>query len=147
VPSNSASGLLRVVLCEDVHADRVLIQEALTLRFPDFDMSVYKDGEQMMRWLDLIESEYARCPDVILLDLNLPRFTGQQVLERLRGISRCELIPVVIVTSSDAPHARMVAARFGVTRYFAKPSEYDAFMRLGDLVYEVVSSANAAEMI
>jgi chemotaxis family two-component system response regulator Rcp1 len=141
VPSNPLSGRLRVVVAEDNPADELLMRESLALRFPEVDVSVHHDGEQMMRWLDLLETEYTPRPDVILLDLNLPRFTGQQVLERLRGNSRGALIPVVIVTSSDAPNDRAVAVRWGVACYFQKPLKYDAFMKLGDLVHEILSPA------
>jgi CheY-like chemotaxis protein len=130
----------RVVLVEDRLEDELLIREALAPRFPNADITVLRDGEQMMRWIDMIESEYAPCPDVILLDLNLPRFRGEQVLERLRGTSRCGPVPVVIVTSSDAPKDREVAARLNASRYFRKPQDYDAFMKLGDVVYDVLSS-------
>jgi CheY-like chemotaxis protein len=135
---------LHVVLAEDNPADELVIREALAQRFPDVHISVCRDGEQMMRWIDMIETEYARLPDLILLDLNLPRFTGEQILERLRSNSKGGTIPVVIVTSSDAPHDRASAARLGATRYFCKSMDYGAFMKLGDLVYELLSSPNAA---
>lgn len=98
----------------------------------------------MMRWIDMLEAEYAPLPDVILLDLNLPRFTGGQVLERLRGHRNCGSIPVVVVTSSDAPSDRATSARLGAARYFRKPSEYEDFLKLGELVREVLSSSSAA---
>ena len=91
----------------------------------------------------MIEAEYAPCPDVILLDLNLPRFRGEQVLDRLRGTARCGLIPVVIVTSSELPTDPDGTARLRAAHYFRKPQEYDAFMKLGDLVYDVVFSTGA----
>jgi chemotaxis family two-component system response regulator Rcp1 len=141
---DSALGRLRVVLVEDNPADEFVIRECLAPRFPNADLSVYRDGEQMMRWIDLIESEYAPCPDMILLDLNLPRFTGAQVLDRLRAHPRCQGVPVIIVTSSDNPSDRSSAVRMGATRYFRKPSEYNEFLKLGDVVHEVLSSSNAA---
>jgi CheY-like chemotaxis protein len=134
----------RVVLVEDRLEDELLVREALAPRFPNADITVLRDGEQMMRWIDMIESEYAPCPDVILLDLNLPRFRGEQVLERLRGTNRCGPIPVVIVTSSDNPMDRAAAANLDASRYFRKPQDYDAFMKLGDVVYDVLSAADAA---
>jgi CheY-like chemotaxis protein len=134
----------QVVVVEDRLEDELLIREALAPRFPNAQITVLRDGEQMMRWIDMIESEYAPCPDVILLDLNLPRFRGEQVLERLRGTARCGPIPVVIVTSSDAPADRLVAARLEAARYFRKPQDYDAFMKLGDVVHDVLGSTGAA---
>ena len=135
---------VRMVLVEDQQADELLIRESLALRFPDADVTVLRDGEQMMRWIDMIESEYAPCPDIILLDLNLPRFRGEQVLERLRTTPRCGPVPVVIVSSSDAPTDQAIAARLGSARYFRKPQDYNAFMKLGDLVHDVLYSKGAA---
>jgi DNA-binding response OmpR family regulator len=142
--SNPAGDGLLVVLVEDNPADEVLMRASLAVRFPDANLAVHHDGEQVMRWLDLLESEYAPRPDVILLDLNLPRFTGRQVLERMRGNSRCDSIPVVIVTSSDSSDDRAAVARLGAASFFQKPMKYDAFMKLGDLVHEVLTSANPA---
>ena len=133
-----------MVLVEDHLEDELLIRESLALRFPDADVTVLRDGEQMMRWIDMIESEYAPCPDIILLDLNLPRFRGEQVLERLRTTSRCGPVPVVIVSSSEAPTDRAMATRLGSARYFQKPQDYEAFMKLGDLVHDALYSKGAA---
>jgi CheY-like chemotaxis protein len=144
VPHNSVFESLHVVLAEDNPADELVIREALAPLFPDAQIKVFRDGEQMMRWIDMLETDYAPLPDVILLDLNLPRFTGEQILERLRSNPKCGTIPVVIVTSSDAPHDRASATRLGATRYFCKSTDYRAFMKLGDLVYEVLSSPNAS---
>ncbi len=134
-----------VVLAEDQPGDELLIRESLSATFPHLELSVHRDGEEMMRWLDMLETEYASRPDVVLLDLNLPRFTGEQVLERLRSTARGESIPVVIVTSSDSPYDRAAAARLGAARYFRKPAEYDAFMKLGDVVHEVLSAGGEEE--
>lgn len=144
MPLVSAKGRVHLVLVEDNPADELVMREALAPRFPDSHITVCRDGERMMRWIDMVETEYTPIPDLILLDLNLPRFTGQQVLERLRSNAKCRTIPVVIVTSSDAPHDHASAARLGATRYFRKPNEYAAFLKLGDLVHEVLSSSSAA---
>jgi two-component system, chemotaxis family, response regulator Rcp1 len=139
-----ASRPLRVLLAEDNPGDVLLIQEALSLRFTGVEVSVWEDGEQMMEIIELLENGGAASPDVVLLDLNLPRITGDEVLERLRRSPTCGKVPVIVITSSDSPRDRQSATRLGADRYFRKPTDYDEFMKLGELVEAVLASGAAA---
>ena len=138
---------LHVVLVEDNPGDVLLMREALKPRFPEVELWVQQDGEQMMQWIDRLDSGETPCPDVpdvILLDLNLPLVTGEEVLQRLSRSPVCRDVPTVVVTSSDSPRDRDATARLGVNRYFRKPTDYDEFMKLGDLVGALVASRKAA---
>ena len=132
----SINRVLRVLLAEDNDADAYLIRQSLA-SLP-VDILLRNDGEQMMQTLDSIEAGALPFPDLILLDLNLPCYNGIEVLERLRAGAVCSTIPVIVVTSSDAPRDRDLTAHAQVRGYFRKPSDYDEFMRLGDLVRQVV---------
>ena len=79
----------------------------------------------------------ALCPDVLLLDLNLPKASGHQVLEKLRAQSKCIDTPVIVVTSSDAPQDREKAARLGAAYYFRKPTDFEEFMMLGAVIKDL----------
>ena len=94
----------------------------------------------MIRYIKNVEAGKLPCPDIVLLDLNLPRVSGHVILESLRRGPLCGTVPVVIVSSSDSPHDRSEASRLGATRYFCKPNDYDDFMKLGSLVLEVVET-------
>ena len=74
-----------------------------------------------------------RVPDALLLDLNLPRIDGLEVLRRIRAGGRYGNIPVLVVTSSDAPTDRSAAAQLGAG-YFRKPPNYEQFLKLGAAV-------------
>ena len=139
-----SSHQLHVLLAEDNPADVLLMREALNSRFEDVEMSVQQNGELMMQWIDDMDRDNVPRPDVILLDLNLPRVTGEDILWRLGQSPKCHAVPVVVVTSSDSPRDRETAVRFGVTHYFRKPTDYDQFMRLGDLVQSVLGEREAA---
>jgi len=65
-----------------------------------------------------------------LLDLNLPKVNGFEVLRRIRASDKCKNIPVLIVTSSDSPTDRSEAAKLGAI-YFRKPVSYDEFVKIG----------------
>ena len=66
----------------------------------------------------------------MLLDLNLPRIDGFEVLRRLRATKKFPNIPVLVVTSSDSPSDRNEAARLGAS-YFRKPVTYEEFLGIG----------------
>jgi CheY-like chemotaxis protein len=73
-----------------------------------------------------------------LLDLNLPRRTGDEILLKMRQSPEWTGVPVVVVTSSNSPHDRDRAARLGANHYFRKPADYEEFMRLGAVVRSVI---------
>jgi two-component system, chemotaxis family, response regulator Rcp1 len=96
---------------------------------------VVEDGEQAIRFFeDAAQNPETPCPDLVILDLNLPRHKGSEVLTRMRANARCADAAVLIVTSSDSFKDREDMARLGATDYFRKPSEFAEFMKLGDRV-------------
>jgi len=141
----SASKQLHVLLAEDNPADVLLMRAALSSRFEDFELRVQQNGEQMMEWIEKMDrGEVMTKPDIILLDLNLPRISGEDILWRLGQSPTCRRVPMVVVTSSDSPRDRQTTARLGVSHYFKKPTDYDEFMRLGDLVIKVLKAGETA---
>jgi DNA-binding response OmpR family regulator len=86
-------------------------------------------------------------PDVLLLDMNLPRRTGGEILSVMRQQKLCAGVPVVMLTSSDSPADRQLAADYAVDWYFRKPSDLTAFVQLGELVKGLLQArgASAAE--
>jgi CheY-like chemotaxis protein len=133
---------LNIILVEDAAADVFLVRQALEKDGLSFHLQVLEDGEKALDFIEGLDQTDVLCPDVMLLDLNLPKRTGDQVLERMRSSRRCRHIPVVIVTSSDSPKDRARAASLGATRYFQKPSRLDDFMKLGPLVKSVIEQSS-----
>ncbi|OLE88811.1 MAG: hypothetical protein AUG08_06870 [Acidobacteria bacterium 13_1_20CM_2_55_15] len=105
---------IRIVLVEDNPADVFLLEKALQSRNIVYQLIQYEDGEQAMR---AISAEHAGRPDLILVDLNLPRREGYDVLGAVRRIPRLVGVPVGVLTSSDAVRDRHRAALIGVERY------------------------------
>ncbi|MBV8833946.1 MAG: response regulator [Acidobacteriaceae bacterium] len=130
--------LVRVLLAEDNPGDVLLVREALKLQPFQSELTVQPDGERMLGFIDQIEAGQQPCPDIILLDLNLPRRTGEILLERIRQSKPCLKVPIVIVTSSGSPRDREIAERLGANRYFQKPSDYEKFMHLGSVIRELL---------
>ena len=121
-------------LAEDNPGDVFLVETALRLENLDAELVVAADGEQMLRLLENLDAGKTPCPDVVLLDLNLPRYSGADLLARLRESPHCGQTPVIVMTSSDAPSDHDIALRLRANGYFRKPSDYAEFMRLGALV-------------
>lgn len=78
------------------------------------------------------------CPSLVILDINLPRRQGGEVLEQIRksGRSRGSVVLVVSTSDSKDDQARMI--RLGANGYFHKPSEYNEFMKLGKVIKELL---------
>ena len=132
-----SSRKLSIVLVEDNQTDVFLVKEALEHHGVNAVLTCHRDGEEMLRYIDDIDAGASPCPDVILLDLNLPRHNGKVVLERMRQSRVCGDVPVIVVTSSRALEDQADVARLGATRYFYKSIDYDEAMTLGAVVLEV----------
>jgi len=99
-----------------------------------------EDGEQAVQFIAGIDADpNARCPQLFLLDLNLPKMSGIEVLAYIRRSNRCALSPVLIITSSDAPNDRAQSTALGATAYFRKPTGYEAYMRLGEVILQLLT--------
>lgn len=130
---------VRILLAEDNDGDIFLIRRALDMHIGPYDLLLAKDGEEAMQLLERASTgECAHSPDFAVLDLNLPRHTGIQVLERLRKIPKCAAAPVIIFTSSDSPQDKAEAFRLGANRYFKKPTDLAGFMKLGEMVRDIL---------
>jgi CheY-like chemotaxis protein len=129
----------QILVVEDAEPDVLLVREALERAGLNFELLVLEDGEKAIDFVEQLErDETLSRPHLVLLDLNLPRMNGSQVLERLRNSSTCGHIPVVILTSSDSPSDKAQAGQLGATEYFRKPSRLNEFMRLGQVVRDLL---------
>jgi len=126
---------LSVLLVEDSPADVYLVREAMHREGLSVHLEIADDGEWAIRMIDEVDSNAAApCPDLLLLDLNVPRHTGDEVLKRIRESPRLARTPVVIISSSESPADRDRLMKLGATEYFRKPSNLKEFMELGRLV-------------
>jgi CheY-like chemotaxis protein len=121
----------RVLLVEDNEADVRLTREALREAGEEVRLSAVADGEQALAYLRRQEgfAEVPR-PDLVLLDLNLPRKNGLEVLEELRADPELASVPVIMITSSSAQADADAAYAAGANAFVVKPHELDAFMDL-----------------
>jgi DNA-binding response OmpR family regulator len=116
-----------------------LVRRALEENGVEGELIVIADGETAIAFIHAIDAEAAACPDLAIVDLNLPKKPGRDVLARMRASESCGHIPVVILSSSDAERDKADAVRFGASRYIRKPSNLDDFLRLG-LIFKAALS-------
>jgi len=137
-----------ILLAEDNPADVYLIREALREHGVNCALRVATDGQQVLRTLaNAYPSSDEPQPSLIILDLNLPRHDGIEILQRLRENTKMSPVPVVVLTSSDSPRDRLAASELGVTRFLRKPSNLEQFLSLGLVFKELLEQgvAGAAE--
>jgi CheY-like chemotaxis protein len=143
--SEETSTPIRIFLAEDNPADIYLIRRALAENSVRCLLQVALDGDEA---LSLLRSEGkfkdAARPNLILLDLNLPRHDGMEILQHVRQDRQLADVPVIIFTSSDSPADRRSATHLGVTRFIRKPSLLDDFMAVGAVIREILTAASIA---
>lgn len=120
-----------ILLVEDNPQDEMLILRALRKVNLANQVDVARDGQQALDYL-FREGEYAGrsgndLPAVVLLDINLPRISGLDVLHRVRADARTRLLPVVILTSSDEERDRLKSYENGANSFVRKPLDFSEF--------------------
>jgi CheY-like chemotaxis protein len=132
-------GVLQILLAEDSPGDVFLVQQALAEHEIIHTLHVVRDGDEALMFLaGMGEQNELPCLDLLLLDLNLPKVDGTQVLREFRKHPACMETPVIVITSSDAPKDRRRIELLGANAYFRKPSDLDEYMTLGAIIKEVV---------
>jgi CheY-like chemotaxis protein len=122
----------QILIAEDNAADVYLIREALREHGVDCELLIASDGAAVLRFISAERAEEnARGLGLIILDLNLPRHDGTEILQRLRESSQFAHVPVAVLTSSDSPRDRLVASQLGAACYLRKPSNLEQFLSLG----------------
>lgn len=127
---------IHILLVEDNQADADLTSETLIANNSDIDLSVAKDGVEALEMLDS-DGEWSDPgrPTLILLDLNLPRKDGRQVLALLKAHELLRRIPVIILSSSDSEKDITSCYQLGANCYLVKPNDlqsYRALLRMLD---------------
>ncbi|MBI5522156.1 MAG: response regulator [Desulfarculus sp.] len=122
---------LQVLMVEDNPDDVDLTREALKDAKVVVDMEVVQDGVEAMAFLRR-EGPYAHAPrpDLILLDLNMPRKDGREVLAEIKADPSLRRIPVVVLTTSQAEEDIMRAYDLHVNCYIAKPVDFEQFIKV-----------------
>jgi CheY-like chemotaxis protein len=130
-----------LLLVEDNPVDLDLTLRALAIRKITNKIQVARDGEEALNFINLWE-EGEPLPVVILLDLNMPKISGLEVLEKIKSHPRFKTIPVVILTTSSESSDLKSAYQLGANSYIVKPVDFDKFVEVAsqiDLYWRVLN--------
>ncbi|ARF76658.1 response regulator [Kitasatospora albolonga] len=126
---NSPVQPIEVLLVEDDPGDELMTREAFEDNKIRNTLHVVRDGQEALDFL-YRRGEYADAPrpDLVLLDLNLPKYDGRQVLEQIKGDPELSLIPVVVLTTSSAEEDILRSYKLHANAYVTKPVDLDQFI-------------------
>jgi CheY-like chemotaxis protein len=120
---------IHILLIEDNEGDIVLTIEALKEAKINNTIDVVRDGEKAMEFLRKEgEFSHALTPDLILLDINLPKLDGKEVLANIKNDELLKVIPVVMLTTSDSEKDIFDSYHNHVNCYITKPVGFESFI-------------------
>ncbi len=126
-----STNAINILLVEDNEGDIILTLEALSEVGLDKYVSVVKDGEQAMSYLkQIIDSQSTNFPNMILLDINLPKVDGKQVLSFIKSTEELKQIPVIMLTTSHAQKDINESYSNYANCYITKPVDLETFFGL-----------------
>jgi CheY-like chemotaxis protein len=119
---------LDIFLVEDNEGDILLTREALSSRNMVSNLTVAKNGVEAIELLNEKLTDNARLPDMILLDINLPKKNGQEVLHYIKQHINLKQIPVIMLTTSSSESDIIHSYSHHANCYITKPVDVDSFM-------------------
>jgi two-component system response regulator len=129
---------LEILLVEDIPSDVRLTEEALKDAGLNYNLSVAGDGEEAMAFLERAKAgNGVPHPDIILLDLNMPRKNGHEVLAEIKDDPELARIPVVLLTVSQQDHDILEALRLKMNYYLSKPVASEKLAVLLKAIFEL----------
>ena len=130
------------VICvvEDNASDVYLLRLVLEEHHIDCKLLVFSDGEQALNFVlkpERIQPE----PSLFIVDLNLPKIDGREILRHLRSSALFRTAPIIVWTSSDSERDRQISVSLNANRHVLKPSNVSAFIDLGSVIKELLPAA------
>ena len=126
---------VQILLVEDNPADVDLLRRALRSAQLNFELTVIEDGADALAFVRQKEKEAGTpAPDLVVLDMNLPKNSGLEILEAMRASRVFADVPVAILTSSSSPRERTKMEGLRVGRYITKPPDLEEYLRIGLII-------------
>lgn len=118
-------GSINILMAEDDADDRMLFADAFRESGVAVELEFVADGVELLQHLHGLLANSRELPDLLLLDLNMPRMDGREALRAIREQPRLKHLPVIMMTTSSAELDIMVSYQLGANSYVTKPRRYD----------------------
>jgi CheY-like chemotaxis protein len=129
----------KILLVEDNPGDVLLLRQALEMRDVPCIVEVAEDGQKAITMVrDRAGGGGGSLPDLIVLDVNLPKHDGSEVLEQIRSVPALSGVPVIMFTSSSSPVDQQRATELGANLYLQKPSDLDDLLAVAEVIEEIL---------
>jgi DNA-binding response OmpR family regulator len=143
VPSSKHATILRaarILVIEDNGSDVFLLERALNRQDLRFELTHLLDGGQAIAFVrrEGVYADAAR-PNLILLDLNLSKFTGEDILREIQNATHLRGVPVCVWSSSQSRRDEGMLKNLGVYQFINKPAGLDQFMEIGRILKDVLA--------
>ena len=134
-----ATERIEIVVVEDSRADADLVGMVLQEHQIACRMRVIRDGAKAIELLNALDRD-PKAPqlDLFIVDMHLPKRSGEDVLRRLQSTERYAQCPVIVLTGLDSPIGKDTATKQAAIVYFRKPSTLDEYMQLGPMIRQVL---------
>ena len=137
--------MFQILLAEDNPGDVRLFIEALNSFGLSYQLAVAEDGQKAIAMVKGAAEGSQTRPDVIVLDVNLPRRNGDDVLRQIRAEPALRGLPVIMLTSSESPADYSVAKGLGADLYLRKPSNLEELLEIARIIEGVLTRAPGAK--
>jgi DNA-binding response OmpR family regulator len=134
----------RILVIEDNASDVFLLDRALKMQALRFELIHLISGGEALAFIRR-EGAYAdaAAPNLILVDLNLSKYTGEDILREIRGAGHLGGVPVCAWSSSRSRRDEALLRDLGVTQFITKPSGLDQFMEIGKIIKDLLAKGRA----
>jgi two-component system, chemotaxis family, response regulator Rcp1 len=130
----------RILVIEDNRSDVFLLDRALKKQDFRFELIHLLDGGEALAFIRR-QGDYAKAaiPNLILMDLNLSKYTGEDILREIRAAKHLVAVPVCAWSSSHSRRDQSLLTDLGVARFITKPSGLDQFMEIGKIIKDLLA--------
>lgn len=125
---------IQILVAEDDEDDKLLILKAFERTIPRENVTCVEDGEALIKYLNRVapydDAGKYPAPDIILLDLNMPKKDGLEALAEIKGNEALKMIPVIIFTTSNSRDHIAVTYKMGSSSYITKPGSFEELVKI-----------------
>lgn len=122
-----------ILIAEDDEDDRMLLKAAFVETSEDIDLVFVEDGVELIEYFNRIEQAEGRFPSLLILDLNMPRKNGKEVLSELSTKAYYSRFKTVIFSTTHCETEKGNCQDYGIAQYFVKPTGYKDLLKIVDV--------------